>query len=395
VIPKTAAVGGEDLDKWMSWLCYSHLLSTRSRSHAHAYSTMSSAAPTPTMNGSTTTTGEHNGASNGVIDGPGTDVLLAEILGFQPQYLLDDIFNVAQEAALSTVNAMQEYLNRWAERRGHTGWTAAEEIEQGLVSLQTLLDTHVDQAFDFFEVWTRRNILTVSLNDGPLVLPHQEGLDLGVKQGREVELMAEIEELRRKKENVCDSISPPSPAAHIRPQMHRLNNVYTRAVAVSAQKRAFSEARLAQLAFLSSALPTHPGDKSAALAQLSALPARLDRLREALADMPTEEAIVAASDARADDAEMRRQYGKRDWENLRGYTAWAAQRAVQADPEADVGSLDSKEDPLDAEWRKRQERAGALTTDGLADLAALEDNGAAARSHAASLADHIEGMEIS
>jgi hypothetical protein len=169
--------------------------------------------------------------------------------------------------------------------------------------------------------------------------------------------------------------------------MHRLNNIFARAVAVSDQQRQFSEERLARLSFLRDALPKHADDQDAAFAKLAALPGRLETLRAALAEMPTEEAIASARAARADDAQMRRQYGKREWEDLRGYAAWAVRRAVQADPDADAGAPKAEDDPLDAAWRERQERTGAWTTRGPTELAAAEDTAEALRPRASAAAD--------
>jgi kinetochore protein Mis12/MTW1 len=120
--------------------------------------------------------------------------LLPEALGFEPQFLLDDLFNVAQSAALAAADAMAGYLARWPRAR-------PGDAEQGAVALQTLLDSRVDGELDFFEMWARRNVFVLP-EDAPLVMPHHAGLDLNVRENAEAELLAEIEELRRQKENV-------------------------------------------------------------------------------------------------------------------------------------------------------------------------------------------------
>jgi len=38
---------------------------------------------------------------------------------------------------------------------------AAAEIENGVHQLETLLESTVDKAFDYFEIWTLRNVLTI------------------------------------------------------------------------------------------------------------------------------------------------------------------------------------------------------------------------------------------
>ncbi len=126
-------------------------------------------------------------------------VLLPELLGFIPQFLLDDIINIANDEARQSVDAMEQFLQRWADARAEkdADWDPTQEIEQGLVAFQTLLESHVDVAFDFFEAWSMRNIFAIPA-DLPVVAPHQAGLDLEQPPEKEAELLAEIDELRRK-----------------------------------------------------------------------------------------------------------------------------------------------------------------------------------------------------
>lgn len=127
-------------------------------------------------------------------------VLLPEIVRFSPQLLLDDIINFANEAITNAVDGLEEFLFRWATDRGQRidqDWDSTQEIEQGLVAFQTLLEYHTDIAFDFFETWSLRNIFAIPA-DLPIVVPHQEGLDLTYPPEREIELMSEIDELRKK-----------------------------------------------------------------------------------------------------------------------------------------------------------------------------------------------------
>ena len=131
-------------------------------------------------------------------------VLLPEVLGFVPQFLLDDIVDTANDAVRQAVDAMEVFLRRWAAEREHRvgqDWDSTQEVEQGLVAFQTLLNSHVDIAFDFFEVWCRRNIFAIP-SDLPITVPHQKGLDFNIRPERETELLAEIDEMRRKIEHV-------------------------------------------------------------------------------------------------------------------------------------------------------------------------------------------------
>jgi kinetochore protein Mis12/MTW1 len=130
---------------------------------------------------------------------PPPQFLLAEVLGFVPQLLLDDIINTANSQLQDGIMGLESFLDEWAsqdvERRD------GEWIEQGLVSFQTLLEYHTDKAFDKFEGWALRNIFAVR-DELPLVMVHHENLDLRTQGGEEDELEREMNELLRKMENV-------------------------------------------------------------------------------------------------------------------------------------------------------------------------------------------------
>jgi kinetochore protein Mis12/MTW1 len=141
---------------------------------------------------------------------PTPTVLVPEILSFSPHFLLDDTINIANDGVGRAVDAMEDFLNRWAETRleQEPDWDADKELERGLVSFQTLLEFHADIAFDFFEAWSLRNIFAVP-PDLPLVAPHHAGLDLDQQPPeKEAELLAEIDELRRKIESVRSRARP-------------------------------------------------------------------------------------------------------------------------------------------------------------------------------------------
>lgn len=63
---------------------------------------------------------------------------MPEILGFSPQLLLDDIINEANLAIIECVDAVEVFLERWADDRaarvGET-WDGYMEIEQVSASL--------------------------------------------------------------------------------------------------------------------------------------------------------------------------------------------------------------------------------------------------------------------
>ena len=131
-------------------------------------------------------------------------VLLPELLGVSPHFVLDTIVNISNNSVEHCVDAMEGFLTGWAEKRadrlkksGGDDWDSKQEIEQGIVSFQTLLESHMDIALDFFEVWCMRNIFTIPAGL-PVVVPHQAGLILDQPASKEQELLAEIDDLRRR-----------------------------------------------------------------------------------------------------------------------------------------------------------------------------------------------------
>ena len=50
------------------------------------------------------------------------------------------------------------------------------------MAFSTFLESHIDIAFDFFELWSLRNIFMIS-QDLPIAVPYQRGLDLGKEPG--------------------------------------------------------------------------------------------------------------------------------------------------------------------------------------------------------------------
>ncbi|CDO72830.1 hypothetical protein BN946_scf185002.g15 [Trametes cinnabarina] len=187
-------------------------------------------------------------------------VLLPELLGFIPQFLLDDIINIANDEAKQSVDAMEQFLQRWADARAEktAEWDPTQEIEQGLVSFQTLLESHVDVAFDFFEAWSMRNIFAIPA-DLPIVAPHQAGFNLEHPPEKEAELLVEIDELRRK--------------VHAQRKLKRL---FTRAVRRSGKDLERARERLDRLSFLRApqmqALLSLPGDFQTMFDTVASLP---------------------------------------------------------------------------------------------------------------------------
>ena len=131
-------------------------------------------------------------------------VLLPELLGASPHFVLDTIVNISNNSVEHCVDAMEGFLTGWAEKRadrlkgsGGDDWDSKQEVEQGIVAFQTLLESHMDIALDFFEVWCMRNIFTIPA-ELPVVVPHQAGLILDQPASKEQELLVEIDDLRRR-----------------------------------------------------------------------------------------------------------------------------------------------------------------------------------------------------
>ncbi|KAI0777798.1 Mis12-domain-containing protein [Trametes elegans] len=226
-------------------------------------------------------------------------VLLPELLGFIPQFLLDDIINIANDEAKQSVDAMEQFLQRWADARAEKAaeWDPTQEIEQGLVSFQTLLESHVDVAFDFFEAWSMRNIFAIPA-DLPIVAPHQAGLNLDHPPEKEAELLAEIDELRRK--------------VHAQRKLKRL---YTRAVRKSSKDVEHARERLERLAFL----------RAPQMQALLALPAEFHAMFDNVAALPPLDASAAALEPG-----VVPEPGKRPWETSKtGYLNWAVEQLMQ------------------------------------------------------------------
>ncbi|KAF8558515.1 Mis12-domain-containing protein [Imleria badia] len=227
-------------------------------------------------------------------------ILLPEILQFSPQLLLDDIINFANEAITNAVDGLEEFLFRWAtdrEQRVNEDWDSTQDVEQGLVAFQTLLEYHTDIAFDFFETWSLRNIFAIPA-DLPIVVPHQESLDLTYPPERESELMSEIDELRKKIDT-----------------QRRLKRLLTRSVRTSAALALRSEKQLNQLSFL----------QSPQLHELSQIPDQLEMMFSAVSSLPalTPESTAALTQLPLVDP------GKRPWEtNKAAYFDWATKQVL-------------------------------------------------------------------
>ncbi|RCI10916.1 hypothetical protein L249_5332 [Ophiocordyceps polyrhachis-furcata BCC 54312] len=112
---------------------------------------------------------------------PETDhELLTEHFTYPPVALLDDIINTVNILADRALDSVERLLLSIPHQKlGFATATAArQEIESGTHQLETLVNASIDKNFDLFELYTVRNILTVSPRDAPFVrLAHYQGLD--------------------------------------------------------------------------------------------------------------------------------------------------------------------------------------------------------------------------
>ncbi|TCD60363.1 hypothetical protein EIP91_010310 [Steccherinum ochraceum] len=234
-------------------------------------------------------------------------ILVPELLGFVPQFLLDDIVDTANDEVRQAIDAMEGFLRRWVITRSEKvgDWDSNQDVEQGLVAFQTLLYNHVDIAFDFFEAWSMRNMFNIP-PELPIVAPHQQGLNLDRKPDEETMLVADIEGLRRK----------------INAQ-RKLQRLYSLAVRASAAQRAQSESRLQKLSQF----------RSSQLEALQRIPADFTSMYSAVSSLPPHDhaSITAPPDL-----------GKRPWEtNKTGYLNWAKEQLVARTQEEEAGAASS------------------------------------------------------
>lgn len=250
-------------------------------------------------------------------------LLVCEALGFVPQLLLDDIVNVANQTIQNAVNDIEEHLLSWAERRAKqpdSDKDGTEEVEQGLVAFQTLLEYHTDLGFDYLEAWSLRNAFNIPA-DLPIVLPHHEGLDLAAPPERERELMDEIDSLLKKIDAVCSDMYPTKVVliCHGLRQQRRLELALKRALRTSSNQRRTAENKHEQLA----AIVDHPSFE-----ELSSLPQKYEAMYNACSSLEPLDAATLSALTQVELSEP----GKHPWESTKsGYIKWAKERlAVKA-----------------------------------------------------------------
>ncbi|WWD19491.1 hypothetical protein CI109_103952 [Kwoniella shandongensis] len=97
--------------------------------------------------------------------------LVHELVGFNPNKLCSDIAEVARNEIYTTVAGIEEWLRPRIKTKNDEN-----EVNIGLHALETLLESHVDKAFDKFTAWVLRNAFEFS-PELEVVLPWHKGLD--------------------------------------------------------------------------------------------------------------------------------------------------------------------------------------------------------------------------
>ncbi|KAF2764500.1 Mis12-domain-containing protein, partial [Teratosphaeria nubilosa] len=114
--------------------------------------------------------------------------VLTELMGYTPFSLMDDIIDSTNTVNLHGLDGVEKAL--LAVPASALGFklsgtnTAADkdEIDSGMVKLETLLNSATDKDMDKFEIYCLRNIFTMGSQNGQdlvdrIVLEHYKGLD--------------------------------------------------------------------------------------------------------------------------------------------------------------------------------------------------------------------------
>lgn len=113
--------------------------------------------------------------------------VLTEHFGYAPIALIDDVVNAANHLVYQCVGALESFLVR-----RHPEKDVRKEIELGTAKFETLMESVVDRAFDKYELYLVRNILTIPselIDGGWIRLGHQKGIAFGEEAesvGREI-----------------------------------------------------------------------------------------------------------------------------------------------------------------------------------------------------------------
>ncbi|RSH91685.1 hypothetical protein EHS25_009054 [Saitozyma podzolica] len=125
------------------------------------------------------------------------ETLVHELVGFRARSLLDDISEHARKEIYNIVEAIEGWATQIIRDESDE---YQRELDTGMYALETLLESHVDKAFEKFTAWVMRNPFDIPAELEP-VLPWQAGLDFFrgehvASHGGEDALQSRLEELR-------------------------------------------------------------------------------------------------------------------------------------------------------------------------------------------------------
>lgn len=260
---------------------------------------------------------------------PPPALLLTEILQFSPAFFMDQIYNIFNESVTDTIDGMEEFLVNWADKRVAArpeelkSWDRHQEIETGLITFQTLLENRTDLAFDFFEIWTKRNIFYIDPKL-PIVVPHQAGLDLSIEAEKELELIAELDDLRRKIHNVSGKTTRSTISSNMCIQQRRLKRLQLKAIRDSSFELRRARARNDRLSIFSS------NNREALLS----LPKSIKQMYAAVSTVPPVDLSTTLSNIQ--------EMGSQPWQSGRkGYLDWAVKTLLNRVAESKSGDISS------------------------------------------------------
>ncbi|KAJ3305818.1 hypothetical protein HDV03_000927 [Kappamyces sp. JEL0829] len=123
-----------------------------------------------------------------------TNSLLVEYLNFAPIHFIDDNLNAANSNLYKATANLEHQLGLELSSTG--GADHEQELEKGLVAIETLLEKSIDSKFDRWELYCLKNILCLPAGVDARDLPHYKDLDLRVTLEQEQELDLELDRIR-------------------------------------------------------------------------------------------------------------------------------------------------------------------------------------------------------
>ncbi|EME47428.1 hypothetical protein DOTSEDRAFT_21210 [Dothistroma septosporum NZE10] len=284
-----------------------------------------------------------------------TNALLTEHFRYTPLTLLDDIINTVNELVFRAVNAIEEgfggttaqqlgfqldeetaaSLPNEEARRERLAELKHNEVDNGIVKLESLLNATIDKDFDKFEIYTLRNILAVGHAEEDLAnwvrLDHYKGIDVVSAEEVPALLTPEQVQLQRRKLHEAAKLN-------IMLKAEEAKNAATlsqlsRLIGAEPKQEGQDGKSEAPFAFLKSSAVTAQAqnlaqDTLGTLKQIPMLQQLLEKLKDAMQNIPNpRQSRFDHSDSREG---RRRQY-------LNAQTRRALERNG-VDPESGVGS---------------------------------------------------------